>query len=201
MNRLFLCAASAALLVTGCKAPAVSNAAATQAAPGNQAAASPAPVAAAPALSPNANCASDPKAASLPASAPGFDVAVTLSPLAQQTLGHAHETLCISAEFYGEVTKEGRKHHLGDEMDQVYFGGGEFRDEIAGAGTARFAVPPADPAVLQYVRDGKEQVLINVFTGRRSSQDNLITCDIFQDDVKLAQANGVKIACKMISES
>ena len=66
---------------------------------------------------------------------------------------------------------------------------------------ARFVVPPVDPATLQYVKDGKEQVLINVFTGRRSSQDNLIACDIFQDDVKLAEANGVKIACKLISET
>ena len=199
MNRLFLCAASAALLVTGCKAPAASNAG--NAASGNQAAASPAGAPAAPALSPNTNCASDPKLTTSPASAPGFDVAVTLSPKAQQTLAAAHETICISAEFYGEVNDAGRKHHVGDEMDQVYFGGGEWRDEIAGAGTAHFAVPPADPATLQYVQDGKEQVLINVFTGRRSSPDNLITCDFFQDDVKIAEAKGVKVACKLIKES
>jgi hypothetical protein len=128
-------------------------------------------------------------------------VTVTLSPKAQQALSAAHETLCISAEFYGEVNDEGRRRHIGDKMDQVYFGGGEWRDEIAGAGPAHFVVPPADPGTLKYVTDGKEQVLINIFTGRRSSPDNLLACDAFQDDVKLAESGGVHAACKLISES
>ena len=65
MNRLFLYAAAAAFLVTGCKAQAPSNAASA-----NQASAAAAPAApaapATPALSPNPNCASgygDPDAA------------------------------------------------------------------------------------------------------------------------------------------
>ena len=79
MNRLFLCAATAAFLVTGCKAQAPSNAA-----PPNQAATVAPAAPAAPALSPNTNCASDPKIQAPPAGSPGFDVAVTLSPAARR---------------------------------------------------------------------------------------------------------------------
>ena len=195
MKRLLLCAATAALLVTGCKAKAPAATAPAVATPV-------APVApAAPALSANSNCANDPKVQAPAAGAAGFDVVVTLSPAAQQKLAAAKETVCVSAEFYAEVNEAGRRKHIGDEMDQVYFGGGEWRDEIAGAGSAHFTVPPAAPATMQYVDGGKEQVLINVFTGRRSSPDNLIACDAFQDDVKIAEAKGVRAACKLISES
>ena len=199
MNRLFLYAAVAAFLVTGCKAQAPSNAAPTNAAPANQASAPVAP--AAPALSPNPNCASDTTIQTPPAGSPGFDVAVTLSPAAQQKMSAGHETICISASFLAGVTDEGRKHHIGDHMDQVYFGGGTWDDEIPAAGSAHFVVPPADPAILKYVQDGKETVLINVYSGRRSNANNLLECDMFEDDVKLAEANGIHIGCKLISET
>ncbi len=62
-------------------------------------------------------------------------------------------------------------------------------------------MPPADPAILQYVQNGKETVLINVYSGRRSNANNLLECDMFEDDVKLAEANGIHIGCKLIGET
>ncbi len=44
-------------------------------------------------------------------------------------------------------------------------------------------------------------VLINVYTARKTTQDNLIDCGIFEDTLAKAQASQpIPIACKMIGE-
>jgi hypothetical protein len=43
-------------------------------------------------------------------------------------------------------------------------------------------------------------VNINVFTARRSSPDNLIDCDFYQDAVAKVQAKPLAISCKLIGE-
>jgi hypothetical protein len=183
MNRLMICAAAAALALCGCKAKDATTDKAVTATPAGAAA----PAAAATPALPVA-----PKS--------GFDVAVSLSPKAAAKLAAIHESITVAAEFYGEVTDEGRKHHLGDQMDQVYFGK-EQKNEISGAGgTTHFDPPPGDPDKLKYVTGAKMQVLINVYTARHVDKDNLLDCGIFQDAVDVAEQTPIKISCKLIGE-
>ena len=46
---------------------------------------------------------------------------------------------------------------------------------------------------------GRPELLINVYSSRKVFKDNLLDCDIFQDDPHKAAA-GIAITCKLIGE-
>jgi hypothetical protein len=183
MTRLMICAAAAALALCGCKAKdaaADSAVAATSAAPAS--AATP-----------------DVPAAPPTTQKSGFDVAISLSPKAAAKLAAMHESIAISADYYGEATDEAIKRHLDNHQGEVNLGAGEERHEIPGTGgTSHFVPPPGDPEKLKYVTGGKMKVLINVFTARHVSEDNLLDCGLFEDTVELAERDTIKISCKLI---
>jgi hypothetical protein len=131
---------------------------------------------------------------------PAFKVAVTLSPRAAARLAHPHDTILVSAEFYGEATPQGVRRHMADEMNWIQFPP-ETKVELPAAGVA--VIPPRryDRSKLAYVQGGKLQVLINVYSGRRSGPDNLIDCGIFEDSIDVAARAPIPIACKLIGES
>ena len=56
-----------------------------------------------------------------------------------------------------------------------------------------------DPAKLALIA-GKPSVNVNVFSGRKSSQDNLISCDFIDGPVDELLAAPTEIACGLISE-
>jgi hypothetical protein len=127
---------------------------------------------------------------------PGFAVTVSLSPRAAARLASPKETIMISADFYGDANAKGRR--LQDDMGQIVLAPSQ-KDEIPGAGTAQFHGPKYDKNLLADVDANGLQVLINVFSGRHSSPDNLLDCDLFQDKIALA-AKGIAIHCKLIGE-
>ena len=43
-------------------------------------------------------------------------------------------------------------------------------------------------------------MLINVFSGRHSSPDNLLDCGLFQDKIAVAARGPIQIRCKLIGE-
>ncbi len=43
-------------------------------------------------------------------------------------------------------------------------------------------------------------MLVNVFSGRHSSPDNLLDCDFFQDKITVAARAPIPIHCKLIGE-
>jgi len=133
------------------------------------------------------------------ATSPAFQVAVSLSPKAAARLAHPRETVIVSAYVYGEATPRGVRLHLADEMDQIDFGK-EQTVELPGAGVARLAGVRYDRNKLVYLIDRKLLVLVNVYSGRRSSPDNLLDCGIFQDSVDLAAQAPIPIRCKLIGE-
>ncbi|MDR3512652.1 MAG: hypothetical protein P4L73_13535 [Caulobacteraceae bacterium] len=130
------------------------------------------------------------------ATTPAFQVAVSLSPKAAARLAHPHETIIVAAYVYGDANDRGQR--LADEVGQIDFGR-EQKVELPGPGVARFQGVRYDTKRLVYV-DGKLQVLVNVYSGRRSSPDNLLDCSIFQDSVELAGRAVIPIRCKLIGE-
>jgi hypothetical protein len=126
----------------------------------------------------------------------GFVVEVSLSPKANAKLAKLHETITVSASFYGDPAPSAIKH--ADEVGQINLGramaeipGAGGRAVISGAGVRRerlawLATPP--------------EVNVNVFTSRHSGPDNLLDCAFFQDAVTAARKEPVKLACKLIGE-
>jgi hypothetical protein len=128
---------------------------------------------------------------------PDFAVQVSLSPKAAARLARPKETIVISADFYGDANARGRRRE--NEIGQIVLSPTQ-KDEIAGAGVARFHGPRYDKTLLGDVDANGLQVLINVFSGRHSSPDNLLDCDLFQDKVSIAAKATIPIHCKLIGE-
>lgn len=131
-----------------------------------------------------------------PAAKSGIRVSVTLSPAAAARLEADAETVIVAATWFGEplqtpeaiAASEGAPWLTMAKMDQ----------ELPGAGDAYFPDMPLDPAQVALI-DTAPQFHINVFSGRRSSEDNLLSCGLFQDDLAKAAA-GIAIDCKLIGE-
>jgi len=130
------------------------------------------------------------------AQTPSFDVAVSLSPAATTRLAAAHETIIVAANAYGMAIVHSHRHP--DDMGQIDLGGQ--RVEISGAGVAHMRPMVYQTDVLDDVQDHKLIVLVNVFSGRHSSPDNLLDCGIFEDDVRIAARAPIQIRCKLIGE-
>lgn len=144
-----------------------------------------------------------PSTLALPASAastavePSFAVAVSLSPRAAARLAHPKETIIVSADIYGDGNGKARRQQ--DEMGQIHFPGGR-TVELGGPGVAQFPGAKYNPALLADVDANGMQVLINVYSGRRSSPGNLLDCDLFQDKITIAARAPIQIHCKLIEE-
>lgn len=150
---------------------------------------------------PAASSASVPSAASQPA--PGattaFQVDVGVSDAAGRRLAEARETLVVSADYFGEPTIEAvRDNRL--RADEPWLTLDRREIELAKPGIARFAAVHLDPERLGWIENGEPQLLINVYSGRKSSPDNLLDCSTYQDSLRQAARDGVRITCKLIGE-
>lgn len=126
-----------------------------------------------------------------------FSVDITLSPPAAQQLSRHRETIKLAAFYYG-LPKPGLPEGIDNGMGQVFLGETEL--EIPGAdGRADFDGKSVQTSRLRYI-EGEPQINLNVYSGRRSSEDNLLDCDFFEDAVRVAHAAPLKIHCKLIRE-
>jgi len=152
-------------------------------------------LAAAPALSPA--FALQQKAPPAPAATiPGFSVAVTYSQKAMDTLTSSKETVIVAAYLTGSP-KPGTPKSL---IHQGAVGLGDSTQEITPGATATFSKISLDPKVLSYVDSQGPQLLINVYSGRKSSPNNLLDCGIYDGPLKDVQGKSIPIACKLIGE-
>ena len=102
----------------------------------------------------------------------------------------------VSAFYYG-VPKPNAPAKIADEMGQVHLGNQDI--ELHDAGNADFDGHVVDHKALAYV-DGDPQVNVNVYSGRHSSEDNLLNCDFFEDAIQIAHAKPIAIHCSLIGE-
>ncbi|MDH5824554.1 hypothetical protein QFW77_16390 [Luteimonas sp. RD2P54] len=141
-----------------------------------------------------------PAGAAAPARADnGFEVEVTLSEAAARALAAGGESVVVSADYFGYPTVAAQQRELpgtGDGWLSLH----ERKLELEGAGRVAFAPVNFDAGQLQLIERGQPQLLINVYSGRRSSEDNLLDCGTFQDALAVAVRSGVHIECKLIAE-
>jgi hypothetical protein len=128
---------------------------------------------------------------------PGFSVRVTLSDKADKLLTAQKETIIVAAYFSGSPKPGTPKKYL-SEIGQIDLG--EAHVEVAPGEIAKFGTIRMRQDSLSYVDKDGPQLLINVYSGRKSSKDNLLDCGIYEDAIAPIEGKTIPIACKLIGE-
>jgi hypothetical protein len=128
---------------------------------------------------------------------PGFRVNVKLSDKAMQKLVQSKETIIVAGYISGNPKKGAAKKYA-DETGMINLG--EIRCEIVPGESASFGEVKLPRELLAHT-DGQDPGLnINVFSGRRSSVDNLLDCSFYEAGLKATQGRSIDITCKLIGE-
>ena len=128
----------------------------------------------------------------------GFGLDITLSPKAAEQLRATHEGITANASYYGDPTAAAAKH--GDEVGHIDLGV-EQHDLSARAGRIRFTGRTVMVDRLPWV-DGGVKVNVNVYSARRSSEDNILACDFIDGDLaQVVKAQPVTLHCGLITEN
>lgn len=128
---------------------------------------------------------------------PAFEFEVSLSEKAQKKMDKEKETIIVRAYLSG-IPKDSISSPLIDEMGEVNLGAPEI--ELKKPGVARFKNIRISRKGYELLGDKDFQVLINVFSGRRSSDMNLLQCDIFQEPFTVARSKKHVLNGKLIEE-
>ncbi len=128
---------------------------------------------------------------------PSFEIQIELSKKAAKKISKDNETIIVQAYLSG-TPKDSVTSDLIDEMGEVNLGSPHV--ELTQPGTAKFRGVRVSKAAYSLLKDKDFQVLINVFSGRKSSELNLIECDILQEPVTVVKATKHVLKGKLIGE-
>jgi hypothetical protein len=128
---------------------------------------------------------------------PTFEIEVTNSPAADRTLAKKKETIIVSAMFTG-VPSDPKEQEKGEE-GLISFGNHDI--ELTGKNRiARFEGLKFHKNLLGKVSDKDISLLINIYSGRKSSQDNLLDCGILDMKASKLENKRFVMGCKLIAE-
>jgi hypothetical protein len=129
---------------------------------------------------------------------PQFQVAVKLSDKAESKLRTQNETVKVIAYFSGQPNGTLAAKVLTSEQGRIDLGVSAI--ELNGSGAADFSKIGFSPKHADLVQNGDYQVLINVVSGRRSSQLNLLECDSAGGKLSTIQHKTLNVQCKLIGD-
>ena len=124
-----------------------------------------------------------------------FTVQVSLSPAAQKKLEAGEETVIVSADYFATPVDTAKDQ--ANDVGQLDLGRAQV--ELPGAGVASFDGSAFAAGKLGLAKDAP-QVNINAYSGRKSSPDNLLDCDMFQDTLAVAAKMPIMLDCRLIGE-
>jgi hypothetical protein len=133
-----------------------------------------------------------------PASSAGFSVNVTYSQKASSTLAAGKETVIVAGYLYGFPVQGTPKKYV-DHMGQISVGD-DIKQEISPGAVATFGSIKFDEAMLKWMDSQGPQIVINVYSGRKSSPNNLLDCGFYEGPLKAIQGTSLPISCKLIGE-
>ncbi len=127
---------------------------------------------------------------------PSFQVEINMSPAANGGLVHDKETFIIHTWFSG-LPK--------DSSSKEYIESGEMllrskKTELANNNLIRFEGLKFSRAKYDSLAGKDISVLINIYSGRHSSPDNILDCDILADKMSNVKGKKIMLACKLIGE-
>ena len=126
----------------------------------------------------------------------GFDVNLTLTQRASEMLASTDEAVNVAAMYYGEPVSE-----TSPGIDEHGMEIGLGRDDIEVAPKSALVVAPGtgfDATNIASVK-GEPEVLINVYSARKTHETNLLSCGIYQGPISMAQKKPVEIKCDLIN--
>lgn len=129
----------------------------------------------------------------------GFRVEVSLSEKAKKKLNESKETVIAIAYFTGTV-----RGGIPFRQYKQYasrpgpIGLGETEIEVSPGKPADFSDLKLNQGALPLLDSSGPQLLINVVSGRKSSENNLLDCDIYEGPLKSVVGTSIPIHCKLI---
>jgi hypothetical protein len=126
-----------------------------------------------------------------------FTVKVTYSQKAMDTLVAAKESVIVAGYLTASPIPGTPKQYV-DHVGEI--GLGEVHQEIAPGAIATFSNVKPTPAMMKWVDSSGPQLLINVYSGRKSSPNNLLDCGIYEGSLAAVQGQSIPISCKLIGE-
>lgn len=129
----------------------------------------------------------------------GYRVEVSLSEKAKKKLNESKETVIVIAYFTGTA-----KAGIPFRQYKQYasrpgpIGLGETEIEVSPGKTADFSDLKLNQGALPLLDHSGPQLLINVVSGRKSSENNLLDCDIYEGPLKSVVGTSIPIHCKLI---
>ncbi len=137
------------------------------------------------------------KPASAAVTSASFTVKVTYSQKAMDTLVAGKETVIVTGYLNASPIAGTPKKYV-DHVGQLDIG--EVHREIAPGAIATFTGVKPDQAMVKWIDSQGPQLLINVYSGRKSSPDNLLDCGIYEGSLAAIQGQSIPISCKLIGE-
>lgn len=133
--------------------------------------------------------------AAAPPSPHAFEVNLTFTPRAIEQLEATKERVIVDATYFGMAISEtapgvddyGQEVSLGGDMIEIAPGNARVKAPGAGFDATNIASTKGEP-----------EVLVNVYSARKTHEDNILSCGIYQGPVKMAQKQPVDIRCDLI---
>ena len=127
------------------------------------------------------------------AAADGFDIKVRFDDRTTLTLAQIGESVVVSAFYFGDPSANGQAH--ADEMGQIWLGNEDV--EIDSLDQTVHLKAALDDKGLGWI-NGAPRVNINIYSARHADPNNLLNCEIFEDDIAVAQARAPLLRCVML---
>jgi hypothetical protein len=128
---------------------------------------------------------------------PEFEIEVDLTDEAENLLERSNESIIVQAYITG-VPKDGANIEV-TEMGEVYLANPNI--ELIESRIARFQKVNIPAKSFASLADEDFQVLINIFSGRRSTGVNLLDCEILQAPISVVRGQKHTLAGKLIDGS
>lgn len=127
----------------------------------------------------------------------GFTIHITYSPKSLQTLQSGHETVIVAAYILGHPKPHAPKRLI-DKEGRIDFD--TLHREVLPGAEVVFTPFKLDKKTLDYLDAQGPQLLINVYSGRKSSQFNLLDCGLYEGSLAKLANQTLQISCKLIGE-
>ncbi|MBP9196753.1 MAG: hypothetical protein KBF35_03720 [Saprospiraceae bacterium] len=126
---------------------------------------------------------------------PDFEIEVSLSPKAEKKLKEDNETVIVSAMFSGTP-----KDTLSNEYQFMGLSVKNYNIELTTQRIARFDKVRFHSSILNKLSDADIFLLINVFSGRRSSENNILDVEILDNKMSVVKGKKYILKGKLIGE-
>ncbi len=127
---------------------------------------------------------------------PPFEIELSLSAKAEEKLKTIKETIIVAAYFSGIPKDTTLKEYV--KYGEIAIGSRE--KELTGERVAKFEGIKFPKTLLDTIAAKNMSLLINVYSGRKSTKDNLLDCDILQKPISEIKGNKFVLKGKLIGE-